>query len=439
MHTIQVISGRDLMHTSLLRTLAAFALLPLAAACVTAQEPKQEPKMDARDARPLDTTPWQVPPGDIPALKPSDYAAFGLDLFRRIADARPDANVVVSPLSAGLAVSMLANGAQGATLAGIERALATGMDLEALNGTNAALAEALRTGDVELAIGNSVWARQGVAFNPAFMERNRRFYGAEVAALDFDSPAAAERINRWVSDRTNGRITRMVEPPISPEVVMYLMNAVYFKGRWADEFQAGQTRPMPFRAAGGRTVQRPMMTRTGEYGYLGAEGFQAVRLPYRGGRFAMYVLLPDASSSVAALRQRLTPQAWAEWMGGFGQREVRVVMPRYRINVESRLNAPLQAMGMADAFSQTRADFRAMLSPQSGGNVYVSEAKQKVFIEVNEEGTEAAAVTGIEMRATSAPPEPVSFVVDRPFLLAIRDDTTGALLFIGQVNDPVTE
>jgi serine protease inhibitor len=422
------------MRTVLLRPLAALALLPLAAACAGAQEPK----MDARDAKPLDTRPWQLPPAEIPELKPSDYAAFGIGLFRRLADARPDANVVVSPLSAGLAVSMLANGAQGQTLAGIQRALATGMDMDGLNGTNAALAEALRTGDVELAIGNSLWARQGVPFNPAFMEVNRRFYAAEVAALNFNSPQAAERINRWVSERTSGRITRMVEPPIDPDVVMYLMNAVYFKGRWADEFQASETRPMPFRAAGGRTVQRPMMTRTDEYGYLRADGFQAVRLPYRGGRFAMYVLLPDASSSVAALRQRLTPQAWTEWMGGFGQREVRVVMPRYRINVESSLNAPLQAMGMEAAFSQVDADFAPMVS-LPGQNVYVSEAKQKVFIEVNEEGTEAAAVTGIEMRATSAPPEPVSFVVDRPFLLAIRDDTTGALLFIGQVNDPVTE
>jgi serpin B len=129
-------------------------------------------------------------------------------------------------------------------------------------------------------------------------------------------------------------------------------------------------------------------------------------------------------------------------MGRFGApREVRVVMPKYRISLEASLNRPLQALGMADAFDQVRANFGAMLPAEylARGNAYVSEAKQKVFIEVNEEGTEAAAVTGIEVRTTSAPAEPVSFVVDRPFLLAIRDDTTGALLFIGQVNDPVTE
>ncbi|WP_420130022.1 serpin family protein [Longimicrobium sp.] len=432
------------MRPILIRPLVAASLLTLGSACVSAQQDKMdkgEPKqIDARDVKPVDTRPWQVPPSQAPSFVTADYAAFGLGLFRQLADARPNDNVVVSPLSAGLAISMLANGAQGETLAGIERALATGMDIEALNGTNAALAEALRGGDVELAIANSLWARQGVPFQPAFMERNRRFYNAEIATVDFASAEAARRINRWASDNTSGRITRMVEDgPMAPDAVMYLMNAVYFKGRWQDEFQTSATRPMPFHAAGGRTVQRPMMQRTGDYGYLRAEGFTGLRLPYRGGRFAMYVLLPDQGSSVAALRERLTPTAWAEWMGGFGAaREVRVVMPRYRVNVESGLNRPLQALGMADAFSQTRANFRGMLAAP-GTDAYVSEAKQKVFIEVNEEGTEAAAVTGIEMRTTSAPAEPLSFVVDRPFILAIRDDQTGALLFIGQVNDPVTQ
>lgn len=435
------------MRSFLIRPLAAAALLTLSAACVSAQEDKvdnREPgKLDPRDAKPLDTRPWQVPPSQTPSFVTADYAAFGLALFRQLADARPNENVVVSPLSAGLAVSMLANGAQGETLAGIQRTLATGLDIEALNGTNAALTEALRGGDVELAIANSLWARQGVPFLPTFMERNRRFYGAEVATLDFTRPEAARRINQWASDNTKGRITRMVEDgPMDGDVILYLMNAVYFKGRWQDEFRTDATRPMPFHAPGGRTVQRPMMQRTGDYGYLRADGFQGLRLPYRGGRFAMYVLLPDSASSVAALRGRLTPDAWAEWMGGFGAaREVRVVMPKYRVNVESPLNRPLRAMGMADAFDQVRANFRAMLPEEylARGNVYVSEAKQKVFIEVNEEGTEAAAVTGIEMRTTSAPPEPVSFVVDRPFILAIRDDQTGALMFIGQVNDPVTQ
>jgi serine protease inhibitor len=231
-----------------------------------------------------------------------------------------------------------------------------------------------------------------------------------------------------------------VDGPLDAEVILYLMNAVYFKGRWQDEFRAQATRPGTFHAPGG-DVQRPMMSRTGPYGYLRGEGFQALRLPYRGDRFAMYVLLPDSGQSLADLRGRLSATAWRGWMGTFRVREVNLTMPKYRLSLESQLNAPLQALGMADAFSAARASFGAMLPAEyvERQRPYVSEAKQKVFIEVNEEGTEAAAVTGVEVRTTSAPAPPMQFTVDRPFVLAIRDDQTGALLFVGQVNDPVTQ
>lgn len=427
------------MHVRTVRPLlAAAALLTVSAGCARAQD---KPRIDAAEARPMDTTPWIPGPSRLARgeLGP-DYAAFGLDLFRRLADARPDENVVVSPLSAGLAVSMLANGATGDTRAGIERALATGMGLDALNTANASLAAALRSQDVELAVANSLWARQGVPFLPAFLQQNRQFYGAEIASLDLSTPDAARRINEWASRSTRGRITEMVDGPLDAEVILYLMNAVYFKGRWQDEFRAQDTRPRTFHAPGG-AVQRPMMSRTGSYGYLRGEGFQAVRLPYRGERFAMYVLLPDSGQSLAQLRGRLAAEAWRGWMGEFRPREVRLTMPRYRMNVESRLNQPLTAMGMADAFSPARATLGAMLPAEylRVNNAFVSEARQKVFIEVNEEGTEAAAVTGIEVRTTSMPAPPLEFTVDRPFVLAIRDDQTGALMFVGQVNDPVTE
>ncbi|HLM66880.1 MAG TPA: serpin family protein [Longimicrobium sp.] len=428
------------MHRRSFRPLLAVTgLLTLTAACAKAQD---KPKVDVRGVKPLDTTPWVPGPAEVARRDQAapDYAAFGLDLFRRLADARPNENVIVSPLSAGLAVSMVANGATGATRAGIEQALATGMGVDALNPANASLAAALRTEDVELAVANSLWARQGVPFLPAFLQQNREFYQAEVATLDFDSPEAPRRINEWASRNTRGRITEMVKGPLDGDLIMYLMNAVYFKGRWQDEFRPAATRPRTFHAPGGG-VQRPMMSRTGSYGYLQADGMQGVRLPYRGGRFAMYVLLPDAGRPLAQFRAGLTADAWRGWVGRFQPREVRLVMPRYRMSLESRLNEPLQAMGMADAFSPQRARLGAMLPAEflARQNAYVGEAKQKVFIEVNEEGTEAAAVTGVEIRTTSAPPPPTEVVVDRPFVLVIRDDTTGALLFVGQVNDPVTQ
>jgi serine protease inhibitor len=426
------------MRALSLRAFSALGVLTVTAACAQAQD---KPAVDVREARPLDTTPWVPGPEHLSAQQNGpDYAAFGLDLFRRLAEAKPGENVIVSPLSAGLALSMVMNGATGDTRAGMERTLATGMGLEGLNPANAALAAALRTDDLELAVANSLWAREGVPFQPAFMERNRRFYGAEVTTLDFGAPDAAGRINDWASRNTNGRITRMVEAPLDGDLILYLMNAVYFKGRWLNEFRPAATRPRTFHAPGG-DVQRPMMARNGQYGFLDGDGFQAVRLPYRGDRFAMYVLLPDAGRSLAQLRAAMTVEAWRGWMGALRPADVQLVMPKYRMALESRLNNPLSAMGMADAFDPNRARFDAMLNAPNvtRQNAHVGEAKQKVFIEVNEEGTEAAAVTGVEMRTTSAGPPPVELVVDRPFILAIRDDQTGALLFIGQVNDPVTE
>lgn len=426
------------MRARSLRPLLAVAgLITFTAGCAKAQD---KPRADPRAAKPLDTTPWVPGPGEPTLRVDADYVSFGLDLFRRLAAARPRENVIVSPLSAGLAVSMVGNGATEATRTGIENALAAGMGLDDLNLANAALTAALRTDDVELALANSIWARQGVPFLPSFMEQNRRSYGAEVATLDFGSPEAPRRINAWASRNTNGRITEMVRGPLDGSLIMYLMNAVYFKGRWQDEFQLQATRPRTFHAPGG-DVQRPMMTRTGSYGYLQGEGVQGVRLPYRGGRFAMYVLLPPAGQPLEQLRTSLTTDAWHTWMPQFQPREVNVTLPRFRMSLESRLNDPLEAMGMADAFSPARARFGAMVPADFLGrqNVFVGEARQKVFIEVNEEGTEAAAVTGIEMRTTSAPAPPVEFTADRPFVLVIRDDQTGALLFVGQVNDPVAD
>jgi serine protease inhibitor len=388
--------------------------------------------MILRDLETPDSAPPAAPggtTGDVP-----DYAAFGLDLFRRVADAAPEANAILSPLSAGLALSLLANGATGATLAGIQQALATGMELDELNRANATLSASLAGGEVELAIANSLWMR-GAPFLPEYVAESQRSYGAEVGALQSAGP-----INDWVSRHTRGRITEMVSDPIDPLVILLLLNAVYFKGRWQAEFSAADTRDRPFHAPSG-PVQRPMMSRSGHYGYLRAPGFQAARMPYRGDRFAMYVLLPDTGQSLAQLRGRLAAEAWRGWMRGFRSVEMDVVLPRWRMSLESSLNEPLAEMGMADAFTCGRAALDAMLPAAyvKKEEPYVSKVLQKVFVEVNEEGTEAAAVTVVEVKTRGMVRDTVDFIVDRPFVFAIRDGQTGALLFVGQVNDPVTE
>jgi serine protease inhibitor len=369
--------------------------------------------------------------------EPLDYAGFGLGLFQRLASAAPDANVIISPVSAGLAVSMLANGAEGATLEGILRTLAATAGVEALNRGSAALMDGLRSDDLEIAVANAVWTRHDLPVLPGFLDAVRGPYAAEVASVDFRDRATVDAMNAWASRSTRGRIPMMVQHPLPPRQLLFLANAVYFKGRWQDEFRPAATRDLPFHTPTA-TIEHPLMHRTAHYGHLRGDGFSAVRLPYRGGRFAMYVLLPDSGVPLEAVRQRLGAEAWDGWMSGFRSREVRLALPRFRLRTSAGLIRPLSEMGMADAFDRNGARFTRLvdLSLLAGENVYVSRADQQVFIEVNEEGTEAVALTGMGIAITSAPPPPVPFIVDRPFLFGIRDDTTGALLFVGQVVDP---
>ena len=399
------------------------ALLALAAACA--------PAGDAAPVRPDSSVVSD-------SVRPLPYVSLGLGMLREAVPA--DSNAFISPLSAGMALSMLYNGATENTEREIGALLgAGGMTREQVNAANQALREAARSRDVELSIANSVWAARGAPFAPEYMRRVRGAYGAEVAEVDFRDAATAERINAWVARATRGRIRGLVEPPMDPEVLLFVANAVYFKGRWADEFSKSATRDRPFLLPNGTRAPRATMHRSDSYGYLDGDGFRAVRLPYRGGRMAMYVFLPDSGSSLAAFRLTLAPERWEAWMKGFAPRDVDVALPRFRAEGTFPLVEPLKRLGMRDAFDGGRASFRAMFPPSyfnGGRNVYVTDAVQKTWIEVNEEGTEAAAATGFQSGPTSAPPPPIPFVVDRPFLAAVRDDRTGAILFIGQVTDP---
>lgn len=417
--------------TSVLLRAAAGLLAVSAAACAPGDAAGAP-----REAYAADTVPTAPPP----ATPPPTYEAFGLGLLRQVAAARPDSNVFLSPLSAGMALAMAYNGATGETKRQMAEALALGArGVDDVNAGNRWLRGALQGGGVELAVANGMWAARGVPFEPALTERVRAAYGAEVAEVDFTEDATPARINDWVARATRGRIAEITAAPMDPALLLYLTNAVYFKGRWADEFAPAATRDRPFLLPGGARAPRPTMHRLGSYGYLEGDGFRAVRLPYRGDRMALYVFLPDSASSLAAFRALLTPQRWDAWMAEFAPRDVDVALPRFRAEGTFPLVEPLAALGIRDAFDPTRATFHALLPASrlgGGRNVFISEAVQKTWIEVNEEGTEAAAATGIGASVTSAPPPPVPFVVDRPFVAAVRDDRTGALLFVGQVTDP---
>jgi serine protease inhibitor len=363
---------------------------------------------------------------------------FAFKLFAELTRSNIEANVFISPASVALALSMAYNGARGETQRAIANTLELGeLSLDELNHASAALIESLRALDpqVTLAIANSLWASQDLAFDQEFLRRNQEFYGAQVATLDFGSPSATAAINTWVERSTGGKIEKIVDR-IDRSAIMFLINAIYFKGSWAKPFDPRRTRELPFTLLDGRQKKHPLMAQTGKFDYYAGQGFQAVGLPYGAGRTSMYIFLPEQRSSLRAFRRELGHKSWDAWIRHFRQAEGTVVLPRFKLAYEATLNDPLKALGMGVAFDGRRADFSAMVADRKP-NVNIDEVKHKTFVELNEEGTEAAAVTSIGMMRTSMMPQrSFSMVVDRPFFCALRDSQTGALLFLGSIVDP---
>src|SRR5690606_28578933 len=310
------------------------------------------------------------------------------------------------PLSASMALGMLLNGAAGDTYDEIRDMTGfAGMTLTEVNEAYHGLLELLVDLDpsVEVRLANSVWHREGFTLSPAFSDTVRERFEAELAGLDFDSPDAAATINAWVEERTNGRIDGIVESPIDPAAMLFLLNAVYFNAPWTEAFDPDRTAPRDFTLADGSVVQVPTMVREEDGGPLsraGAHGWTAIEMPYGGQAYAMTVLLPqDPSSSIDDLLPELDAAVWDELVSALAQTGAGLEIPRFRISWEAPLNPALQALGMVEAFAP-----EANLDPLTGApnDLYVHLVKQKTWVDVHEEGTEAAAVTSVEVRVTSA-------------------------------------
>ncbi len=360
---------------------------------------------------------------------------FSFKLYEQILKRRTSNNTFISPASVMLALAMTYNGADGTTRQTMARALEIeGMSLEDVNRAFADLKSLAPTDPkIQLKIANSIWARNGFAIKPAFIERNKQHYAAETASLDFADPAAADTINSWVKRHTEGKIDKIVDR-IESETVLFLINAIYFKAQWQVEFKKEHTKQDVFRLAGGERKELPMMSQSGDYFYYKGKNFQSVALPYGKGSVSMYVFLPDEQTSLDQFERDLTPDNWDVWMKSFGVTPGDLKLPRFKTDWESDLNDALKAIGMAEAF-----DSRANFSQIADGNqLYISQVKHKALCEVNEEGTEAAAVTSVVVGVTSVqqPRERFSMKVDRPFFFAIRDNLTGVVLFMGSVTNP---
>lgn len=362
--------------------------------------------------------------------------AFAFRLLNRIAATDEAPNLFISPLSVGMALGMAYNGAAGGTREAMATTLGLeGLSLDDVNAGYRSVIDLLRDLDptVEFTIANSIWHRLQISLAPAFLERTATYFDATVQGLDFADPAAAATINDWVSDQTRGRIDEIVTPPIPEETIAYLVNAIYFKGSWTSRFDRDRTASGTFLRPDGTTRSVPLMhTEDPIPLFVAWHGDLMIgELPYGGGAYRMTIVVPQDPAALEGLVAGLTQTQWDAWVASLDSTELDVVLPKFTMEYERDLATDLAALGMEVAFCDNpAADFTAMYPD---GGACISAVKHKTFVLVDEEGTEAAAVTSVEVGVTSLPP---MFVVDRPFLFAIREALSGTILFMGTITDP---
>lgn len=365
--------------------------------------------------------------------------SFGFQLARRLTGDRAT-NVFISPLSAQLALAMAGVGARGPT----ERAI---LDTLGLNGVDAGEAaaqaaelSALLTsgscGTVELA--NSLWARRGWQLDPGYLQTIASSFQGQAHTLDFGSPGAPDTINRWVADATHGKVSSIVPGRLPADALIYLLNATYFHGDWQTPFEPQATRPGPFHNSVGQAVQVALMTRTGRFDYGEGEGFQVIALPYAGTSLRMVVALPGEDQASAGLVSYLDAGRFDAMLAAVRSgRQGTLSLPRFHIDEDAQLRPALSTMGMDPAF-EPGADFSGILR-DCGQACQISEVRQKTHLDVDESGTTAAAVTQVAVSLAAVRADvhpPFRMVVDRPFLVAIQDTRSGALLFLGAIVNP---
>jgi serine protease inhibitor len=364
----------------------------------------------------------------------SSSGIFGLKLFKDINDSEGDKNIFISPLSISMALGMTLNGANGTTYDSMKTALElNGLTQTEINEAYKNLINILTNADPKVIfnIANSIWYRNTMSFEQNFINTNKTYFNAEVNGLDFNNPVSVNIINNWVDQNTNGKIKKIID--IIPEnAIMYLINAIYFKGDWKYQFDKDYTKDDFFTAKDGSEVLCKMMEQENNYNYLSNDIFQAVELPYGDSSFSMIIFLPK--QDINDLINQFTDGNWNAWLKSFKVREGDIWMPKFELNYEINLNKVLKAMGMGIAFSES-ADFTKIYSP---GGVLISSVKHKSYVKVDEEGTEAAAVTSVEVGITSIITEPGKFFMrmDKPFLFVIKENQTNSLLFIGKIVNP---
>jgi serpin B len=364
---------------------------------------------------------------------------FAVDLYRQLS--RADGNLFFSPFSLSAALAMTYAGARENTARQMARVLHFDLDDEALHAAfaqlQASLAAAQESGQMHLVLANSLWSQIGYPFLPDFLALLQKFYAAPITPVDFmqATEAARQTINAWAEAHTAGKITELLQPGILNSLTrLVLVNAIYFKGTWVRQFDPARTQAAPFWLTASDSVTVPLMQQTGRFWYADMDDVQTLCLPYAGDAASMFVFLPSKKMGLAALEAAFTWRHVERWAGALEEQEVKVFLPRFKLSCSLKLNATLGALGMTDAFDMDRADFSGM-----GGDpqdLYLAAVVQKARVEVNEEGTEAAAASAAVINVRSVPLPPVVFRADRPFIFLIIDNATQSILFCGRVENP---
>ncbi len=364
---------------------------------------------------------------------------FSIACFKQTIESAKEENVFISPLSMSIALGMTWNGARGNTATEMRNVLGYGdLSPDTINESYRNLIESLPKIDpgVILEIANSIWIKQGYQILQSFLNINSEYFHASVRELDFSKNAAVDTINGWVAKSTHDKIKTIISAPIDPLVRMYLINAVYFKGTWTHKFDTASTQKAPFHITPEKDTTCDLMYQSGDFPYLENDDFQAVDLPYGNEDYSMAVLLPVEGQTPDSLLAKLNPESWNSWVKGFHEREVILYLPRFKLSYETIMNKVLIGMGMALAFDNHDADFKGM---EPKGELFINRVIHKTFVQVDEKGTEAAAVTGVEMALKAAIQRPPQIRVDRPFLFVIHEKTSGTILFMGKIVNPVWE
>jgi serpin B len=380
-----------------------------------------------------------APSGDVLDIA-SSMESFGTDLYAVVATG--DGNVVFSPASIMTALAMTYAGARGVTAEEMAAVLHVDLDDPAFHAAMNALDLALesrsfKSGDdrVQLSIANSLWGQDGLAFEQPFLDTLAEDYGTGMRLVDFKAAAEKARvqINDWVASQTNDKITDLIPAGVLNDLTrLVLVNAVYLDATWALQFDPNDTSDGSFTTLAGTQVTVPMMRQTSSFSYAKGDGWQAVQLPYSGNKLAMLLIVPD-QGRFTDVEQELGSGLLSEAVAGLSPASVALTVPKFTFRTQAQLGSALKTLGMPTAFDPNSADFSGMTTEEQ---LLIDEVIHEAYIAVDEEGTEAAAATAVVMRATSAPMVDVTFEIDRPFIFALRDTETGALLFLGRVTDP---